>query len=202
MSDVRGLREVREGTGARALEGEAVTPADDRPLSILAAVGLGLGAVFGLAGTFAPQPHWQSVAWAIDGVGLVVAAALLALKFFRRGRDFVASGFLVFAVGEGVILSGTAAGSTGSIPAFGAGAALWAAALLLISAPREFPPWVRVVGIATSVLFFITAARIFWGERVLPTSSPLPFFAYPLFVLTFIGWIRFLLEEGRPAGRA
>ena len=178
-----------------------MTPTDDRPLNIVASIGLALGAVFGLAGTFAPAPYLQSTAWAIDGVGLVMATALLAFKFFRRGNDFVAAGFLVFAVGEGVILSGTAAGSVGSVPSFGAGAALWAAALLLISVPREFPLGVRLVGMATSVLFFITAARIFWGERVLPTSSPLPFFAYPLFVMTFIGWIWSLLKEGGAGAR-
>jgi hypothetical protein len=30
---------------------------------------------------------------------------------------------------------------------------------------------------------------------LLPTSSPLPFFAYPFLVLTFIGWIWTLLRE-------
>jgi hypothetical protein len=116
-----------------------MTPVDDRPLNIVAAFGLALGAAFGLAGTFAPRPHLRSVAWAIDGVGLVVATALLAFKFFRRGRDFVAAGLLVFAVGEGVILSGTAAGSVGSIPSFGAGAGLWAAVLLLTKYSQRIP---------------------------------------------------------------
>jgi hypothetical protein len=177
-----------------------MAPTDDRPLNVLASVGLALGGVFGLAGTLAPESHLQSTAWAIDGVALVVAAALLACKFFRKGSEFVAAGFLVFAVGQGVILSGAAAGLGESVSSFGAGTALWAAALLLISVPREFARWVRLVGVATSVLFFITAARIFWGERILPTSSPLPFLAYPLFVTTFIGWIWSLLGQGRPAG--
>jgi hypothetical protein len=51
----------------------------------------------------------------------------------------VAAGYLVFAIGEGVILSGTAAGAAGSVPAFAAGTALWATGLLLVSIPREFP---------------------------------------------------------------
>ena len=58
-----------------------------------------------------------------------------------------------------------------------------------------FAAWVRVAGIAASVLFAITAARIFWGEQVLPTSSQLPFFAYPLLVAVFIGWICTMLRE-------
>lgn len=165
------------------------------PANILAAFGLALGAVFGLAGTMVAQPNLQAILWAIDSAGLVMACALLALKFFKNDREIVAAGFLVFAIGEGVLLSGTAAGPAGSVPSFGAGTALWATALLLISTPKEFPFWVRLVGIVASILFAITAARIFWGEQLLPTASPLPFFAYPFLVITFAGWISVLLRE-------
>ena len=74
----------------------------------------------------------------IDGLGLVMATALLTVKFFRRGNDVVAAGFL-FAIGESVMLSGTATGLVGSIPSFAAGTALWTTSLLLISVPKEFP---------------------------------------------------------------
>jgi hypothetical protein len=79
-----------------------------RTLDFVAAAGLALGAVFGLAGTLVASPHLRATLWAIDGAGLVVAAALLALKFLRKGQDCVAAGFLVFAIAESVILSGTA----------------------------------------------------------------------------------------------
>ena len=82
----------------------------------------------------------------------------------------------------------------GSVPSFGGGAALWAAALLLTSIPKEFATWVRLVGVFASLLFAIVAARIFWGEQLLPTSSPLPFFAYPFLVMTFVGWIWALVK--------
>ena len=94
-----------------------------------------VGAGFGLAGTFTTSAHVQASLWAIDSVALVVATSLLALRYLRTGADVVAGGFLVFAIGEGVLLSGTAAGPTASVPAFAAGIALWAAALALISAP-------------------------------------------------------------------
>jgi hypothetical protein len=164
-------------------------------LNTVAAVGLALGAVFGMAGTFVTQPNLQAALWAIDSVGLVIAAALLSLKFFRKGNDLVAAGFLVFAIGEGVMLSGTAAGPAGSVPSFAAGTALWAAALLLISVPAGFAIGIRLVGILASLLFAITSGRIFYGEQILPTSSPLPFFAYPFLVLNFLGWIWTLLKE-------
>jgi hypothetical protein len=165
------------------------------PIDVVAAFGLALGAVFGMAGTFVAQPNLQALLWAIDSVGLVTAAALLALKYFRTGDDVVAGGFLVFAIAEAVILSGTAAGPAASVPSFAAGTALWAAALLLISIPKHFALPVRLLGLASAILFAITAARIFWGEQLLPTAAPLPFYAYPVLVLTFIGWISSLLRS-------
>src|SRR2546421_11870857 len=121
-----------------------------------------------------------------------MATTLLSLKFFRRGNDLVAAGFLVFSIGESVLVSGTAAGPADSVAA---GTALWATALLLISIPKEFAVAVRVVGLVTAVLFIVTSARIFLGEQLLPTTSPLPFFAYPFLVLTFLGWVWSLLRE-------
>jgi hypothetical protein len=52
-------------------------------------------------------------------------------------------------------------------------------ALLLISIPTHFVRPVRLLGLATAILFAITAARIFGGEQLLPTSAPLPFYSYP-----------------------
>src|SRR5215204_1109351 len=45
-----------------------------------------------MAGTFVARPHIRALVWAIDGAAaLVMAAALLTLKHFRRGRDVVAA---------------------------------------------------------------------------------------------------------------
>lgn len=164
-------------------------------INIVAAFGLALGAVFGMAGTFVAQPNIQAVLWALDGLGLVMAAALLTLKYFKAGHDLVAGGFLIFAIAEAVLMSGTAAGPAASVPAFAAGTPLWALALLLISIPRQFALAVRLLGTVSAILFAIVAARIFWGEQLLPTSSPLPFYAYPFLVMTFMGWIWSLLGE-------
>ena len=138
-------------------------------MNILAAVGLAFGGALGLAGAMVAQQNVQAILWAIDAAGIVMASALLAVKYFRAGNDVVASGFLVFATGEGVLLSGTAAGPAGSVPAFAAGASLWATALLLISIPRLFAAPIRLLGLVSAILFIITAARIFWGEQLLPT---------------------------------
>jgi hypothetical protein len=171
-----------------------MTPAKT-PLDILAAIGFAFGATLGMAGSFIAQPNLQALLWAIDGTGLVMAAALLALKYFRAGYDLVAAGFLVFAIAEAVLMSGTAAGPAASVSAFAAGTALWALALVLISVPRQFELPVRLLGLASAVLFASTAARIYSGEQLLPSSTPLPFYAYPVLVMTLIGWIWSLLHE-------
>lgn len=172
-----------------------MTAGSDSTLNRIAAGGLLVGAGFGLAGTLVTSPELQASLWAIDSVALVIATSLLTLKYFRAGSEFVGAGFLVFAIGEGVLLSGTAAGPRGSVPAFAAGTALWAAALVLISAPPRLQGWLRALGGAAACLFAITAGRIYAGEALLPTSTPLPFFAYPFLVATLLGWAWMLLRE-------
>jgi hypothetical protein len=172
-----------------------MTSASDRTLNRIAAAGLLVGAGFGLAGTLVTSPNLQASLWAIDSVALVIATSLLTLKYFRAESELVSAGFLVFAIGEGVLLSGTAAGPRGSVPAFAAGIALWTAALALISAPARLPGWLRLLGGAAACLFAITAGRIYAGEVLLPTSAPLPFLAYPFLVATLLGWAWMLLRE-------
>jgi hypothetical protein len=118
-----------------------------------------------------------------------MACALLTLAFYRKRQDLVAAGFLVFAVGEGLILSGAAMDLAASAPSFGAGTSLWALALVLISIPRVFPLPVRLLGLFAALLFGVTAVQIFAGRQVTPTTAPLPFYAYPVLVATLAGWI-------------
>src|SRR3954447_3506294 len=166
----------------------------DRGIRMLASVGLALGAIFGMAGTFAPSASLRGLAWGIDGVGLVMACALLTVAFFRKGHDVVAAGFLVFTVGEGLILSGAAMDLAASAPAFGAGISLWALALALVGVPRAFPLAVRLLGFLAALLFAVTAVQIFAGVQVTPLTSPLPFVGYPVLVATLVGWIWTLLR--------
>lgn len=158
--------------------------------------GLFLGGALGMAGTLASQANLRNTLWAVDSVGLIVATVLLSIHFFRKGSDAVAAGFLVFALGESVMLGGTAATLEASVPAFAAGTALWTAGLLLTSIPAGFAAWTRLAGVVAGVLMGITSASIFWGHAITPLTHPLPFFAYPVLVLTFAGWLVWLLREG------
>ena len=160
---------------------------DGRP-SPVAPVCLVIGAVLGLGGSFAPSPSMRGLAWGIDGISLVVAAALLAVHLLRRSQETAAAGFLVFIAGQTLVVSGSALSLEASAAVFGAGAGLWAAALLVISAPALMPKPVRVLGCLAAVLFAGTAIQTFVGRNLTPLSEPLPFFAYPLFVATLLGW--------------
>ena len=176
------------------LVSDTLPTVDDRKLKVVASVGLAVGGVLGMAGTFAPSASLRGLAWGIDGTALVTAGAILTIVFYRMGQDLVAAGFLVFAIGEGVILSSTAMDLDASVPSFGAGSGLWAMALALISLPPVFPFPVRTLGLLAASMFAATALQIFSGIPLTPLSSPLPFFAYPLFVATFVGWIWTLLR--------
>jgi hypothetical protein len=165
------------------------------PLKIVAIIGIVLGGVLGMLGTMVSAQNVRAILWAIDGTALVVATAILALVYFKRGNESVAAGFLVYALGEAVMLGGTAGTLEASVPSFAAGTALWSAALLLTSAPNVFVIWARFAALIAAILFAITSLRIFSGAPITPISKPLPYYAYPFLVLTFIGWIHALLRK-------
>jgi hypothetical protein len=161
---------------------------NDQSSRLIAPSGLVIGAVLGMAGTFVPSASLRGLFWGLDGIALIVATALLTIHHFRRGNDPVAAGFLVFVVGETLILSGAAMDLAASGPLFAAGTGLWAASLALVSAPTVMPAWVRVVAAFAALLFAIVALQIFMGRALTPLSQPLPFFAYPFLAVTLFGW--------------
>jgi len=163
----------------------------------VAVVGLAIGGIFGMAGSFVPQAHLRQLFWLLDGVGIIVAAALLAVKFFRKGNDTLAASFLVFLAAESLVLSNTTAGLEAGRASFASGVALWAASLVMTSLSSVFPKWCRVTGLVAAALFTVTAVKIAFGDTILATSAPLPSAGYPFLVLTFVGWIRTLLAPGR-----
>jgi hypothetical protein len=171
---------------------------NERP-SLVAPLCLIIGALLGLAGSFASSTSLRGLAWGIDGTALVVGAALLAVHFLRHGQDVLAAGFLVFIAGQALVVSGSAMSLEASAPSFAAGAGLWAAALVLISAPNVMPLPVRALGFVAALLFAATAFQIFAGRRLTPLTEPLPFFAYPFFVCTLLGWAWWCLRTPQRA---
>ena len=155
---------------------------------ITASIGLFIGGIFGLAGSFASSASIRGLAWGIDGVALILASALLTIYYFRKGFDTAAAGFLILAIGEGFILSYSGIDLDKNISSFGAGAALWAASLFIISLQKVFPVFIRCTGLLAAILFSIVAFQIFTDHPVNALTRPLPFFAYPIFVITIFGW--------------
>ncbi|MBM2710274.1 hypothetical protein JQK88_03315 [Mesorhizobium caraganae] len=166
-------------------------------LDTVASIGLAIGGAFGLAGTFVASAPLRETLWAIDGVALVVAAALLTMKYQRLGNDLVAAGFLTFLAGESLLLAGNAAGLEASVPSYVDGISLWAAALVLIGASNTVALWMRLTGLIAAILFVVTVGMVLWGAPLLPTSAPLPAAGYPFLVLTFAGWIWTLVRPNR-----
>jgi hypothetical protein len=114
------------------------------------------------------------------------------------------AGFLVFLAAETLIVSGSAMTLEASVPSFGAGASLWSAVLTLISASPVMPVFVRIIGAIASILFAITAVRIFGGAGLTPLSEPLPFDAYPFLAITLFGWAwaHILSSQAKGSARA
>ena len=158
------------------------------PPRIIAAAALVIGALLGMAGTFVSSVEIRSLSWGIDGVLLVVASALLAVHHFRLGQEQLAAGFLVFMAGETLIVSSAAVELVASTPTFAAGAGLWSAGILLVSASPVQPKLVRLSGFIASLLLGATVLMIFAGGALTPLSKPLPFGAYPFLALTLFGW--------------
>ena len=157
-------------------------------LRMVASAGLVIGALLGLVGSFTPSAGLRGLAWGIDGIAIVVGSALLTVHHVRAGNDQLAAGFLVFLAGETLIVAGSAMELAASAPSFAAGAGLWSAGLVLVSASPLMPAVVRATGAIAAVLLAVTAARIFSGGNLTPLARPLPFYAYPVLVITLIGW--------------
>jgi len=161
---------------------------NEKLTKIIAAVGLFIGGLFGMIGSFVSSASFRGFAWGIDGLGLIVASTLLTVYYFRKGCDTVAAGFLIFAIGEGLILSGNAADLNENVSSFGAGTGLWAASLALISFQNVFPKLIRLAGFIAAALFSVVSVQIFTGSSINALTEPLPFYAYPFFAATIFGW--------------
>ena len=157
-------------------------------LRTVVAAALVIGALLGMAGSFAPSAELRGLAWTIDGVALVVASALLAVHHLRRGDEQLAAGFLVFLVGETLMVSGSAMDLVAVAPTFSGGAGLWSAGLAIVSASPAMPRFVRATGWVAAILLAVAAVEIAAGAHLTPLSEPLPFFGYPFLSATLVGW--------------
>lgn len=162
---------------------------------ITASIGLFVGGIFGMAGSFAPSALLRTLAWDVDGIGLILASALLTIYYFKKGLAMTAAGFLIFAIGETLVLSSSGIDLDANVSSFGTGTSLWAVSLFLISIQKTYPLFIRCTGLLAAILFSIVAIQIFSGFPLNALTKPLPFYAYPIFVMTIFGWAWTLLGK-------
>jgi len=60
-------------------------------LRVVAAAGLVIGAVLGMAGSFTSSPHLRSLAWGLDGIAIIVGCALLVAHHLRESTAQLAA---------------------------------------------------------------------------------------------------------------
>ena len=166
-----------------------------KPIAITAACGLVIGALLGMVGSIFPSDTFRNITWGIGSASLILSALLLTMFYFRKGLDLVAAGFLAYAIAETVVFSSCAISIENNIGTLGAGVFLWALSIAILSLQNLFPLFVRITGIIAAVLFAVFALRIFTGDNLNALTKPLPFFAYPFFAATLIGWAWTLLKR-------
>ncbi len=147
---------------------------------------LGVGAVLGFGGNFAPVGPPQDLLYALSAAGLVLGAVLLALEHAVMGHALAASGFVMLALGESRLLNPTDA--PGGEASFAAGVLLYVPALLLIALSPLAPGWTRAVGALAAVPFAVHALAFFAGADVEP-DGPVPGVGYALLTVAIVGWI-------------
>ena len=108
-----------------------------------------------------------------------------------------AAGFIIFAIGESLVLSSSGFDLDANAFTFGSGTGLWAASLFVISLQKTYTLFIRITGLLAAVLFSMVAFHIFNGNHLNALTRPLPFYAYPVFVITIFGWAWFPLKQVR-----
>jgi hypothetical protein len=180
-------------TSSTTAQESRTAPADTRTKAIVVG-GLGVGAVLGFAGNFVEQGAMQDVLYALSAVGLILAAALLAVELASVGRRMTAAGFVLLALGEARLLNPTDA--PGGEASFAAGVMLYAPALVLVALSSWAPRWVRATGVLAAVLF-AAHGLVYFGGGAVDSTGPIAGIGYALLTVTVIGWIITVLRSPR-----
>ena len=69
---------------------------NNRLFHLLPPIGLLIGSLLGLSGTFVPSESLRGLLWGIDGMALIMAVSMLVIYHIRQNNDLLAAGFLIF----------------------------------------------------------------------------------------------------------
>lgn len=162
--------------------------------NVLAAIGLGIGVVFGMSGLAFDNPRTQLIFWVISGVGFTTGLALMAIKYLKQGKDLAATGFLLFSIAECISTLTAAAEKATSDATFAGCMLFYTVGFLFICLPNRYAIWIRFTGIISASLFLVAACRFYLGYGISPNDT-LPGLAYGLLTTTILGFIWDLRKE-------
>ena len=150
--------------------------------------GVATGVVLGLAGNvFESGSTGRDFAHALSSMGLVVAAAVLAVRLARSDHVPAAAGFAIFAIAETMIWSSGGHSAGGAEETFATAVLFSAPGLALIATASALPAWSRLAGAVAGVLFAIHGFRYLGGATV-NSEDGLVGVAYMLLALASVGW--------------
>ncbi|GEM_PF-5318937 len=151
-------------------------------------IGLLAYVVLGMAGSALDRGSAQNILYAVSGVGIVAAGVCAAMRLVRRNQTIAASGFVILAIAESMLLvGGVPSAATGYSASFAGGVLYYVPGLLLISLPSIMPLVVRALGALAAVPWAIYAFQNLTGEA--PASdAPVTVVGYILLSLAAIGW--------------
>ncbi|MCB0667245.1 MAG: hypothetical protein KDC80_15565 [Saprospiraceae bacterium] len=156
--------------------------------NVIAAIGLGIGVVFGMSGLAFDNPRTQLIFWVISGVGFTTGLALMAVKYLQQGKDLAAAGFLLFSIAECISTLTAAAEKATSDATFAGCMLFYTVGFFFICLPNRYAMWIRITGIISASLFLVAACRFYLGYGISPNDT-LPGIAYGFLTVTILGFI-------------
>jgi hypothetical protein len=163
--------------------------------------GLGVGVVLGLAANAFQEGTTRDLMHALSSMGLVVGAAILAVRMGLRGAALPAAGFALFAVSEVAMWSTGGPSQPGSEPTFAMAVLFAAPGLALAATAPELPSWCRAAGALSAAAFAVHGLRYLGGETV-SSEDALIGVAYLLLTIAAVGWIWAVVRPHSPVARA
>ena len=161
--------------------------------------GVAAGVVLGLAGNVFEAGTGRDFAHAVSSMGLIVAAAVLAVRLARDDRVPAAAGFAIFAVAEMMIWSSGGHSQGGAEATFAMAVLFSAPGLALVATAPALPAWSRAAGALAGALFAVHGFRHLGGASV-TSEDGLVGVAYMLLALASLGWgwsvLRPMLRSG------
>ena len=150
--------------------------------------GVVTGVILGLAGNaFEGGTTARALLHAGSSMGLVAAAAILAMRMARTGHVMAAAGFAIFAITETMIWSGGGPSTGGAEATFAMAVLFSGPGLALVATAPMLPPWSRAAGVLAGLLFAVHGFRHLSGANV-TSEDPVVGIAYMLLALGMLGW--------------